>query len=105
FTRRHASELRPGRREGSSIGKLTTRGGASYKVLVVPACRFIPLETFDAIVSLARGGAVVVAFNGLPDDVSGLGDLEQRRSQFQMLRSGIRFDSFDAAVREATGGG
>jgi hypothetical protein len=67
----------------------------------VPACRFIPLETFDAIVSLARNGAVVVAFNGLPDEVAGLGDLEQRRSQFQMLRNGIRFDSSDAAVSEA----
>jgi hypothetical protein len=91
----------PAGAKGSSSGKLTTRGGASYKVLVVPACRFIPLETFDAIVSLARGGAVVVAFNGLPDDVAGLGDLEQRRSQLQMLRSGISFDSSDAAVSEA----
>jgi alpha-L-rhamnosidase len=90
--------------QGSNIGKLTTGGGASYKVLVVPACRFIPLETFDAIVSLARSGAVVVAFNGLPDEVAGLGDLEQRRSLFQMLRSGIRFDSSDAAVSEATVG-
>jgi hypothetical protein len=66
-------------------------------VLVVPGCRFIPLETFEHIVSLARSGAVVVAFDGLPDDVAGLGDLERRRAQFQTLRSGIRFQTADAA--------
>jgi hypothetical protein len=70
--------------------RLVTSGGRSYAVLVVPASQYIPLETFEKIVSLARGGATIVALNGLPSDVAGLGDLERRRSRFQSLRDAVR---------------
>ena len=48
-----------------------TSAGGSYTTLVVPASRFVPLETFERILELARNGAMVVAFKGLPEDVAG----------------------------------
>jgi hypothetical protein len=82
--------------------RLVTGGGASYKVLVVPASRFIPLETFERILALARAGAPVVAFKGLANDVAGYGDWERRRARLARLRDGIPLGSADAdGVRHA----
>jgi hypothetical protein len=64
-------------------GALVTGGGGRYKTLVVPASRYVPLATFETILSLARAGARVVAFDRLPDDVAGFADLERRRSRFR----------------------
>jgi hypothetical protein len=64
---------------------LRTSGGTSYKVLILPGSRFIPLETFERVRALARGGATVVAFKELPSDVAGLADLDRRRQSFAKL--------------------
>jgi hypothetical protein len=69
-----------------SQGRLTTSGGASYRALVVPASRSIPLETLERVLTLARDGAAVIAFRGLPEDVAGLADLDRRRARFNRLR-------------------
>lgn len=41
-------------------GRLTTEGGGSYAVLVVPATRFMPAATRERIAALERGGARIV---------------------------------------------
>jgi alpha-L-rhamnosidase len=67
-------------------GRLETTGGVSYQALVVPASRHIPIETFDRVLALARDGAAVVAFRGLPAAVAGFANLDQRRARFKQLR-------------------
>ncbi len=69
-----------------SDGRLRTASGASYETLVVPATRYIPLETFERIIALAREGAQVVVFRRRPADVSGFADLDKRRARFNQLR-------------------
>jgi hypothetical protein len=81
---------------------ITTGGGSAYRVLVLPASKFIPVDTFERILLLARNGATVVAFKGLPADVSGLADLDRRRARFEQVRNQIRFGQSDASgIREA----
>jgi hypothetical protein len=58
--------------------QLVTAGGAFYRVLVVPMCTYMPLETAKKIAQLAQGGASVI-FLGIPQDVPGLHDHVQRR--------------------------
>jgi hypothetical protein len=77
-------------------GRLITAGGGPYKVLVIPAGRFIPLETFEHVLSLARDGALVVSLKGWPSDISGLGDLETRRERFRRAAASVRFGPADA---------
>ena len=59
--------------------------GGNYRVVVVPACDFMPLPTLEKLVALAKSGATVIFSGGLPKDVPGLGDLDQRRQRFQGL--------------------
>ncbi len=76
-------------------------GGLSYKTVVLPASRYMPLETFRKLVGLARGGATVVVRKGLPSDVPGLANLEARRSEFRRLVSQLDFADAGEGVRAA----
>jgi alpha-L-rhamnosidase len=78
-------------------GGLVTAAGGRYQVIVVPAGRFIPLETLEHVVALGRAGATVIAFNGWPADVAGLGDLDARRGRFKQLLAGVPAGAVDAA--------
>ncbi|HEY8993111.1 MAG TPA: glycosyl hydrolase, partial [Lacunisphaera sp.] len=66
-------------------GAIVTRGGGHYQVLAVPLTHHMPVETLAQIRELIRQGATVVFSDGPPDDVPGLGQLEERRAQFREL--------------------
>jgi alpha-L-rhamnosidase len=64
-------------------GRLRTSGGGTYRVLVLPASRFMPIETLEHVLDLAsRGATIVLAGNG-PSDVPGLASLEVRQQRFR----------------------
>ena len=51
-------------------GKIQMPGG-KYQVIVVPECKYIPLETFKQLLALAENGATIIFEKQLPTDVSG----------------------------------
>ncbi len=62
---------------------LKTEGNSQYKVILIPHSEYIPLKTFQKINSMAEEGATIVAFEGLPADVSGYSGLEKNQIDFQ----------------------
>jgi alpha-L-rhamnosidase len=91
------------RRSLSVNGRITTEGTASYQTIVVPASRYMPLDTLLQVLELARGGATVVSFEGWPSDVSGLSDLDGRRARLKAAIDAVTFGPADAdGIREAT---
>lgn len=69
-------------REVRSVGRrLLTAAGTGYHLLVIPDTGRMPVETLAALVTLVKQDAPVV-FEGLPEDVPGLGSLEERRAAF-----------------------
>lgn len=71
-------------------GGLQTAGGQAYKALLVPSTRRMPLETLEALVTLA-GKGVPVIFQAWPEDVPGFGDLGDRNRRFkELLKRGDR---------------
>jgi hypothetical protein len=67
-------------------GRLATPGGR-YRVLIVPATRRMPVETLARLLELARHAPVI--FAAPPEDVPGLGRLEERRKRFRALRDSL----------------
>ena len=59
--------------------------GGKYRVIIVPECKYIPLETFKLLLALVENGATVIFQNELPSDVSGWNDLENGRAEFHAL--------------------
>ena len=72
----------------ASAGMIETNG-LSYKAIIVPGCRYIPVETLEKLTALAHGGAVVLVTGSLPEDVPGLTNLESERSRFNDIITGL----------------
>ncbi len=70
---------------------LLNTGGVSYQTLVLPECKYIPVETFNRIINLADKGATVIFYGKMPDDVSGWHDLQNNREMFQYLKEQLKF--------------
>ena len=75
-------------------------GGNSYQTILLPPVKLIPLETFEKVIELARGGATVL-MEQLPEDVPGLGMLTERQARFQALKKSLKFDQKSEIVRRA----
>src|SRR5690606_18726009 len=55
-------------------GNLVTAGGATYKTIVVPQCKYIPVSTLEALAALAGAGGRVILYKGVPDTYAGMQD-------------------------------
>ncbi len=51
--------------------------------VIVPPCRYMPLETAKRLLSLQKSGVPVYFVDSLPEDVPGLVDLDGRRKAFR----------------------
>jgi hypothetical protein len=72
-------------------GKIITNGESEYRTLIIPGCKFIPLNTFATIVKLAEEGATIIVFRDLPEDISGWADLDSNRIKFNTLVNTLNF--------------
>ncbi|MEI6198306.1 MAG: glycosylhydrolase-like jelly roll fold domain-containing protein, partial [Verrucomicrobiota bacterium] len=72
-----------------AAGKIQMPGG-NYQVIVVPECKYIPLETFEQLVSLAKTGATVIFQKQLPVATSGLEKAPEKPEKIQNLRNQIQ---------------
>lgn len=65
--------------EGKS---LMTQGG-KYKMIMIPDCKYMPVETAQKLLKLTKEGATVVFLNRLPENVPGLNEYEKRQAQLK----------------------
>ena len=87
-------------------GLLKTVGGTTYKALILPAVKRIPLETMKQITRLIERGATVLFSEHYPYDVPGLYNLEERREQLRHLLSGLpQVGSFETTGQQMMGKG
>ena len=66
-------------------------GGNTYKMIVVPKIKHMPLKTFERLMELVKAGATVAFYGTLPSDVPGLIDLEHDRNKLFSLKDRLRF--------------
>ncbi len=70
-------------------GSLKTEGNNSYKTLVIPRSQYIPINTFQKIISLAEAGATILAHEGLPASVAGFSNLENNKNSFKVMMDNL----------------
>ena len=71
-------------------GKLLSAGNP-YQTILLPGNKLISEKTFEKLMALARNGVNILVYKNLPQDVPGLGDLEERRKTFQQLVKQLNF--------------
>jgi hypothetical protein len=75
-----------------------TGGGLKNRIVVVPPCSHVPVETMAKLIEMARGGATVIFHDHLPTDVPGLGELEKRRAALKALTAELKFTADGSAT-------
>jgi hypothetical protein len=65
--------------------------GNIYKVLVIPECDYIPVETFSHILRLAYEGARILFYGELPGNIAGWAFKEEKTSFYNQLKARINF--------------
>jgi hypothetical protein len=73
-----------------SDGLLRTEGN-KYKTLILPGCKYIPIETFEKIVSLAERGAQIIFYGNMPENIAGFASLEKKTEDLTRLKSDLNF--------------
>lgn len=72
-------------------GKLISENHATYKTIVVPHCRYIPVATLRALLKLADEGAVIIMYKDLPQTFSGYADRENNAIAFNKMVADLEF--------------
>ena len=86
-------------------GLIKTDRSTSYKTIVLPGCKYIPLSTFRSIITLAEKGATVIILGNLPEDVSGLNELDSNREEFNNLIERLNFkETSDKNIKQSLAG-
>ena len=87
----------------SKQGQILT-GGINYQTILLPPVKLIPVETFEKIIELAKGGATIL-MEQLPEDVPGMGKLTERKAKFQELKKNLKFVTSDGIQNAKIGKG
>lgn len=67
-------------------GKLITEGGVSYKALILPAVKILPLKVMKHLKKLAEQGATIVMLDRIPDDVPGFNQYLSAKKQLNSVK-------------------
>jgi hypothetical protein len=86
-------------------GTALNSSGASYKTVMVSAIHYLPLETMQKLVALAKNGATIVFHKQLPVDVPGYGDLAKRQTALQQLLAQLKFTTANGVQKATIGKG
>ena len=82
-------------KDTKSVNGLLQTTGGTYKTVIVPASKYIPLETFEKILKLAEEGAQVLFYGGVPENISGWADFEIKSKTYAKLKSDLKFNITD----------
>ena len=59
--------------------------GGTYRIVLVPGCRYMPAATLGKLAHLVRSGATVVFLGSLPGDIPGMGSMNRERAHFHKI--------------------
>jgi hypothetical protein len=85
-------------------GKIKAAGG-DYQTIVLSGVKYLPLNTLEKLVALAKAGAGIIFHEGVPSTVPGLSDIENMQKKFDSIIRQLNFTRTNAAgVSNASGG-
>ncbi len=79
-----------------------TIGGNRFKTILLPPMNSIPVPTMRKLLDLQREGATIAVQNGLPTDVPGFANFEQRRAELKELLGGLKFEPAGDGMQKAS---
>lgn len=85
-------------------GKINT-GAGRYQAILVPASRFITVEDFERLITLARNGARILFYQQLPSEVPGLHKYQEQQNLLDSLIKRLNFTNNGSVTTAKIGKG
>lgn len=85
--------------------KLLLTGGVKYQTILLPAVTYMPLETMEKLLQLAKDGATILIYKNMPVDVPGLSNLHERQSAHKAILEGLHFTEVTGIKKAVIGQG
>jgi len=85
--------------------QLLETGGVNYQTILLAATKYVPLETMQQLVNLAKAGATILVEADLPDGVPGWGGLDKNQSAYRDLVTALQFSGDDEVKTTTVGKG
>ena len=79
-------------------GSLQTDASGAYRTVLVPAAKYMKVDTARHLLELAKAGATVLVWKGLPQDVPGRRDHAERKRRLTELFGTLAFDADGTAA-------
>ncbi|MBL7743541.1 MAG: glycoside hydrolase family 2 protein [Chitinophagaceae bacterium] len=76
-------------------GNKIISGSNTYKTILLPANKLLPVASLKKITELVRRGATVVFYKNAPADIPGLAGLQEQRKLFTDLMEQLKFTADD----------
>ena len=73
----------------TSNGKLITSGKNQYQTVIVPHCKYIPLETMKKLHQLGQQGATILITEGFPDSTAGFKNYKANEAHYKAIRDAV----------------
>ena len=70
-------------------GSIVTKGGTSYKAVIIAEADYIPLETMEQLAALAQEGAHIAFCSALPKSVAGWGDMKAKSERYTAMQKAM----------------
>lgn len=84
---------------------VTSPGASSYRAIIIPSARYMPVSDLENILRLAQEGATVI-FTEMPSDVPGFHQVSRRKAQLDELLGEMIFTETGSGIKEfRTGAG
>ena len=65
--------------------------GNFYRILILPGCRYIPIETYSQVLGLANEGAHIILYGELPQNDAGWALKDEKTDFFDRTKASISF--------------
>ncbi|MDX1284690.1 MAG: hypothetical protein R3182_06750, partial [Draconibacterium sp.] len=83
-----------------SLGQIITSGKASYKAIVIPKTKYIPLSTMSQLVKFVAAGGKVYFDEYFPKSVPGIFKLKEREKELELIKSKISEEKYVGNVTD-----
>lgn len=89
----------------SNSGNAIQSSKHNYQTILIPNVKFLPLETLDKLIVLAKNGATILVYKNLPKNVPGYGGLKQKQEAYDKRLQQINFSKENNVLTATVGKG
>jgi hypothetical protein len=72
-------------------GNVILAGGTNYRTIILPDCQYVPKETMDKLMQMAKEGAEILFYKNFPSKVPGYSHYQEKEETLKQMFTALKF--------------